>query len=36
MNVNSDEAQNDDDDSGSLFWLSIFLVPLTLFRRFKS
>lgn len=36
INVNSDEAQNDDDDSGSLFWLTIFLVPLTLFRRFKS
>lgn len=36
ININNDESDDKDDDSGSLFWLTLFALPLTLLRRKKS
>ena len=36
ININNDESDDKDDDSGSLFWLTLFALPLTLLRRKKA
>ena len=36
VTINVTEASSDDDDSGSLLWLSLLLAPLSIVRRFKK
>ena len=36
VTINITEASSDDDDSGSLLWLSLLLAPLSIVRRFKK
>jgi len=36
VTINITETSSDDDDSGSLLWLSLLLAPLSIVRRFKT
>ncbi|WP_149982224.1 ExeM/NucH family extracellular endonuclease [Pseudoalteromonas rhizosphaerae] len=36
INIANDETDDEDDDSGSLFWLTLLALPLTLLRRKKA
>lgn len=36
INIANDETDDEDDDSGSLFWLTLLALPITLLRRKKA
>ncbi|MBB1397936.1 ExeM/NucH family extracellular endonuclease [Pseudoalteromonas sp. SG44-8] len=36
INIANDETDDEDDDSGSLFWLTLLALPLTFLRRKKA